>query len=296
MPPARVPRARDFCCFAAGVALFLVVSGGEAQQHFASASVASSSASDVVIVVAHDFAFDLPASISAGLTTFELRNRGTQSHHLEIVRLDSGKTAGDAVAALTKAGQGLRPAWMHAIGGPNAAMPGEKSNVTLVLGPGSYLAYCEIPGPTAMRHYMKGMVKPFTVTLPARLGKLPAADVVVNLVDFDFVLSHPLTRGHHVLAITNTGTQRHMMLIKRFPSDYPAGTTAKDLAGWAMDPKGKSAPGASEGGVTEISPGTTVVMSRDFRPGRYLLICFSADETDGKPHFTHGMQKELTID
>ena len=290
-----VPRARDACCVAAGIALLFVASAAAPHLRFASAPAASAD-SHVVIVVAHDFAFDLPPSISAGLTTFELRNHGTQGHHLEIVRLDSGKTAGDAVAALMKAGRGPRPAWMHAIGGPNAAMPGESSNATIVLGPGSYLAFCEVPGPTPMRHYMKGMVKPFIVTLPARLGKLPAADVVLDLVDYDFVLSHPLTRGRHVLAITNAGTQRHMVVIKRFPSSYPPGTAANNLAGWAMNPQGKPAPGASEGGVTEISPGTTVAMSRHFRPGRYLLICFSADEKDGKPHFVHGMQKELTIE
>ena len=289
----RVCRARALFCVAASAPL-LIAKGGVAQQRYELTS--SASAPNVVIVVAHDFAFDLPQSIPAGPTTFELRNRGTQGHHLDIVRLDSGKTAGDALAALIKAGPGPRPAWLHAVGGPNAAMPGEKSNATLVLGPGSYLAFCEIPGPTAMRHYMKGMVKPFTVTSPGRAGRLPAADIAMNLVDFDFVLSQPLTRGHHVLAISNAGTQRHMVLIKRFPSDYPAGTAAKALTEWALDPQGKPAPGANEGGITEISPGATVAMSRDFRPGRYLLICFSADETDGKPHFKHGMQKEITIE
>lgn len=296
MFPSRVSRARDSCGFAGVVALLFVASTAAGQKRFASKSAASAADSQVVIVVAHDFAFDLPASISAGPTTFELHNRGTQGHHLEIVRLDSGKTASDALVALTKAGRGPRPGWMHAVGGPNAAMPGDKTNATIVLGPGNYLAFCEVPGPTPVRHYMKGMIKPFVVTLPARLGKLPAADVVLNLVDFDFVLSHPLTRGRHVLAITNAGTQRHMVLIKRFPGNYPAGTAASNLTGWAMNPQGKSAPGASEGGITEISPGMTVAMTRNFRPGRYLLICFSADEKDGKPHFMHGMQKELTID
>jgi hypothetical protein len=143
---------------------------------------------------------------------------------------------------------------------------------------------------------MKGMVKPFTVTLAGRPGQLPLADIAMNLVDYDFVLSHPLTRGHHVIAVSNAGTQRHMVLIKRFPSAYPAGTTANALTAWALDPQGKPAPGSNEGGITEISPGATVVMSRDFSPGRYLLICFSADETDGKPHFKHGMQKEITIE
>jgi uncharacterized cupredoxin-like copper-binding protein len=289
----RARRARVVLCVAVCAPL-LIARDGVAQQRYELTS--SASAPNIVVVVAHDFAFDLPSSIPAGPTTFELRNHGTQGHHLDIVRLDSGKTAGDALAALIKAGRGPRPGWLHAVGGPNAAMPGEKSNATLVLGPGSYLAFCEIPGPTSMRHYMKGMVKPFIVTSPGRAGRLPAADIAMNLVDFDFVLSQPLTRGHHVLVISNAGTQRHMVVIKRFPSDYPAGTTAKALTDWALDPQGKPAPGTNEGGVTEISPGATVAMSRDFRPGRYLLICFSADETDGKPHFMHGMQKEITIE
>ena len=295
MSPFHVPSARAISCIVASLAQILIASAGAAQQRYASASPASAPAANVVIVVAHDFAFDMAASIPAGLTTFELRNRGTQGHHLEIMRIDSGKTASDAVAALMKVGQGLRPAWLHAVGGPNAAAPGGNSNATLVLGPGSYLAFCEIPGPTPTRHYKKGMVKPFTATSPGRPGQLPAADILMNLVDYDFVLSHPLTRGHHVIAVSNAGTQRHMVLFKRFASDYPAGTTAKDLTAWALDPQGRPAPGANEGGVTEISPGGSVVMSRDFPPGRYLLICFSADEKDGKPHFMHGMQKEITI-
>jgi hypothetical protein len=86
-----------------------------------------------------------------------------------------------------------------------------------------------------------------------------------------------------------------MVVIRRYPSDYPAGTTAKELAAWALDPQGKPAPGTAEGGVTEISAGGTVVMRRNFLPGRYLLICFSSDEKDGKPHFMHGMQKEIIV-
>ena len=281
-------RSCAISCIVAAIAQPLIASGGAAQQ--------VSLAPHNVVVVARDFAFDLPARIPAGLTTFELRNRGSQGHHLEIVRLDSGKTASEAVATLVTVKQGVRPAWMYSIGGPNATAPGGNSNATLVLGPGNYLAFCEIPGPTATRHYMKGMVKPFTVTMPARAGKLPAADVAMNLVDYDFVLSHPLTRGHHVLAVTNSGAQRHMVVIRRYPADYAAGTTAKELLVWAQDPQGKPAPGALEGGITELSPGETVVMSRDFLPGRYLLICFSTDEKDGKPHFAHGMQKEIMIE
>ena len=260
-----------------------------------STGAARSAKPNVVTVVATDFAFDMPLSIPAGLTTFELKNRGKWQHHLSIVRLDSGKTAADGLAALIKAGRGLRPAWMHSIGGPNAPMPGEDANATLVLEPGSYLAYCEIPAPDPARHYTKGMVKGFVVTPPSHAGALPASDLSIDLVDYDFVLSRELTRGHHVILVSNSSAQPHMLVIRRFPIGNPAGQAANDLVAWAADPKGRLGPGEAVGGVTEIAPGSRVVFDRDFRAGMYLLICFSTDITDGKPHFRHGMQKEIIV-
>ncbi|MDQ2930975.1 MAG: hypothetical protein M3Y05_09205 [Gemmatimonadota bacterium] len=249
----------------------------------------------VVIVMATDFAFEMPVSIPAGVTTFEMRDRGKMQHHLSIVRLDSGKTTADGLAALIKAGRGVRPSWMHPVGGPNAPMPGESSIATLSLEPGDYMAFCEVPGPDAVRHYMKGMVKGFSVTPSSKRADMPAADLAIVLVDYDFVLSHPLVRGHHVIAVTNSSTQPHMMAIKRFPIDYPPGQGVKDIIAWASDPKGELGP-VGAGGVTEIAPGEQAVMQRDFEPGMYLLICFSADATDGKPHFRHGMAKEIIVE
>ncbi len=249
---------------------------------------------NVVTVVASDFAFQMPDSIPAGLTTFELHNRGAQLHHLTIARLDSGKTEGDAVEEMVRLGHNLRPPWMTAAGGPNAAMPGARTNATVFLAPGSYFAYCEIPGPDAARHYMKGMVKAFQVTASSRSGTLPVADIKIGLADYAFLLSRPLTRGHHVIAVTNGALQPHMLAFKRFPTGYPAGTAANELAAWALDPQGKPSPGVSVGGITEIGPAGVAVMEGDFEPGMYLLICYSASP-DGKPHFRLGMQKEITV-
>jgi hypothetical protein len=248
-----------------------------------------------VTVVAHDFALEIPSSVPAGLTTFRLLNRGTQMHHLILMRLDSGKTAGDGLAALIKAGHGVRPAWMHPMGGPNAPMPGGESRATVLLGPGNYLAFCEIPGPSTTPHYMKGMVKAFVVTAPAREATLPSVDLSIEMTDYDFVLSQPLTRGHHSVAVTNASSQSHMLVIHRFPLGQPAGQGTKDFVAWAHNPNNTLAPGEAAGGVTEMSPGATVVMSGDFTPGTYVLICFVADASDGKPHFMHGMQKEVTV-
>ena len=245
----------------------------------------------VVTVTAHDFAFDFPASIPAGLTTFRLLNKGKQGHHFTVMRLDNGKTAGDGLAALIKAGQGPRPAWLHPIGGPNAVNPGGESNATFVLEPGNYIAFCEVPGPDPAPHFAKGMVKGFTVTAPSRGEPLPKADMTIQLTDFDFVFPKPLTRGRHVIAVTNTGKQSHMLVINR----NPPGKGNKEFLDWAFDPKGKLAPGEAAGGVTEIAPGATVLMERNFQPGRYGLFCFTPDAKSGKPHFMLGMQKEIEV-
>jgi hypothetical protein len=254
-------------------------------------AVASPAKANVVTVTAHDFAFDVPQSIPAGLTTFRLLNKGKQLHHFTVMRLDNGKTAGDGLDALIKAGQGPRPGWLHPIGGPNAVRPGGESNATLILEPGNYIAFCEVPGPDPAPHFAKGMVKGFTVTGPSRPTSLPQADLAIKLTDFDFVFSKPLTKGHHVIAVTNTGKQPHMLVINR----NPPGKGNKEFLEWGNDPKGKLAPGEGAGGVTEIAPGATVLMESNFQPGRYGLFCFTPDAKTGKPHFMLGMQKEIVV-
>lgn len=284
--------ARYYALLALGCSLLSIPASVAAQTLLSVTSpAAAASPARVVTAVAHDFAFDLPASIPAGLTTFRLVNRGKQTHHLTIVRLANGKTAADALAALIKAGQGPRPAWIYSVGGPNAVSPGGESRATLVIEPGNYMAFCEVPGPDPAPHFMKGMVKAFVVTPPARTAALPSADMSVQLTEFDFKFSRPLTSGHHVISVTNTGKQPHMMVMNR----HARGGTNKDFLDWANNPKGRPAPGTAVGGVTEIAPGRTVVMERTFLPGHYGLFCFVADPKSGKPHFMLGMQKEFDM-
>ena len=246
---------------------------------------------NVVTVVARDFSLELPASIPAGLTTFHLLNKGKQEHHMTVVRLGEGKTAAEALKAIIDAGHGPRPAWLHPVGGPQALMPRTEGNATLVLEPGDYLAFCEVPGPDPAPHFMKGMAKGFTVTGPARPGTLPTADVAISLTDFDFTFNHPLKRGRHTIAVTNNATQPHMLVMVRFAPKKGM----KEFLDWANNPQGKLGPGHAAGGVTEIPPGATVVFSETFPPGRYGMVCFTPDSTDGNPHFMHGMQKELVV-
>lgn len=257
----------------------------------ASAAFAPTPKGHVVNVVARDFALELPASIPAGLTVFQLTNRGKLAHHVTIVRLDSGRTAAEALRTIMKVGRAPRPEWMHPVGGPQNAAPGRSTDAMVMLEPGNYLAFCEIPGPDTTAHYMRGMAKAFTVTGPSRPGPSPQGDDTLALSDYAFTWAHPLTRGVHTVAVINRGAQSHMVVLVRLKP----GVGVDDFIAWAKDPRGRPAPAMPDGGVTEIPVGATAVFGRRFAPGRYGMICFIPDRGDGRPHFLHGMKGEVMV-
>ena len=121
----------------------------------------------VVTVHAKDFAFVAPKSIPAGMTSFKLVNDGKNLHHMQIIKLEEGKTFADLQAAMKVQGA-PPPKWLVPVGGPNAAVPGGSVEATLNLEAGNYVIMCFIPSagdPTP--HFMKGMIQPLTVSAAA---------------------------------------------------------------------------------------------------------------------------------
>ena len=243
----------------------------------------------VVTVTASDFAFDAPAEVPAGLVTFRLVNRGPSLHHVQLFRLEEGKTAADFAAALEAGGP--PPKWLVAAGGPNPPEAGDTTSATVPLAPGNYMMVCFVPSADGVPHLMKGMSRPLTVTGPATAGGAePAADVVMTLKDYDFALSKPLTAGKHTIRIDNAGPQEHEVAIVRLKP----GKEPEDFAKWANRPDGES-PATLHGGVSGIAPNTRAFVHVDLPAGDYALICFVPDHKDGKAHLAHGMMKRITV-
>lgn len=244
---------------------------------------------NVVTVTAHDFAFEAPAEIPAGLTTFRLVNDGPSIHHIQLVKLEDGKTADDFIAALKTGGP--PPQWASLQGGPNPPNVGSSTSATVDLQPGSYAMICFVPGADGVPHVLKGMIHPFKVTGTAPAGVTePKADLTVKLVDYDFQLSAPLTAGKHTIRVENDGPQPHEIVFIRLAP----GKTVADIGAWAEKPAGPL-PGALEGGVSGIMPGAHAWAEVDLPPGDYALMCFFPDPKDGKPHFVHGMAKVVHV-
>jgi hypothetical protein len=252
----------------------------------------------VVTVHAKEFAFVAPASIAAGTTTFRLVNDGKEVHQISIIQLAKGKTVAEYVAAV----KANKPApWAVGAGGPNAAGPGQTIDATVTLEAGNYVLLCWVPSPGGqVPHVAQGMIQPLTVTAPggvaqagASVSYLPesAPDVHLELFDYGFKFSKPLTAGKHTIHVMNIGAQEHeAVLMKLAP-----GKTMKDADAWfASGMKGPS-PVEPAPGMAGLGKSRTGSFDVDLSPGRYGLICYIPDAKDGKPHVAHGMMEDITV-
>jgi len=240
---------------------------------------------------ATDYAFDGPAQIPAGSVVFRLTNKGTEPHHLVIVRIDSARTYDSLVAALSKPGP--PPGWVKTVGGPNGVSAGQESNATVAMTPGEYALLCFVPTLAGAPHFAKGMARRLEVTLASgQAPPEPVADVVLTLNDYSFTFSAPLTRATRVIRVENAGPQMHEVVLARLVP----GKTAEDLIKWEMGGRKGEAPGTFIGGMSPIDPGFTGSFDVSLEPGDYGLICFVPDAGDGKPHLAHGMMQQIKIE
>jgi hypothetical protein len=244
-----------------------------------------------VVFVAHDYGFSGPDRIPAGVTTMQIVNQGQDVHHIQLVKLLQGKTAGDFSAAL-KADPSRLPQWVKFMGGPNAVAPGSQSVATMNLVEGNYLLICIIPDKAGVPHMALGMQKALSVKGgKSALVSEPKAGTTITLRDFQFALSHPITPGLHTIGVMNHGTQPHEVVVVQLAP----GASALDFVR-AVEPGGSGPPpGKPIGGLVGMETGDHAFFTAQFEPGRYGLICFFPDAATGQPHFARGMTTEFTV-
>jgi hypothetical protein len=255
----------------------------------ASAAPAAAAAPNMVTFTAKEFSFEGPDTIPAGLTMFHLNAAGQELHHLQLIKLEEGKTYADLEAAMKA--KGPPPAWMHVYGGVNPPPPGGMAIATQTMEPGNYAVVCFVEGPDHVPHLAKGMMKPLTVAATPNANRTePTADVTMTLNDYSFTLSKPLAAGRQMIKVENAASQPHeIVLIQLAP-----GKTIQDVAKWVADMKGPP-PGKPIGGIPGFMKGKNTYFEVSLEPGDYGMICFVPDAKDGKPHFEHGMMQQIKV-
>ncbi len=259
----------------------------------AAPQAAVNTGANVVNITASEYKFDAPDSIPAGLTKFVLADSGKEMHQATLIKLDSGKTYSDFINSVKMMKPGTPPpGWEIDAGGPNAIAPGGSASLATVLEPGNYAIVCWIPDAKGVPHLMKGMGKALTVTPNATANTTePASDVTITLKDYEFDLSTPLTAGEHTIKIVAAPGQPHELTFFQLMP----GKKASDITKYVENGMQGPPPAMPMGGVSGIAPGRASFYDVDLKPGSYALVCFLPDAKDGKPHFAHGMTKEITI-
>jgi hypothetical protein len=246
-----------------------------------------------ITLTAYDYSFAMPVTMAAGLTDIKLVNAGSQPHQASFGRVKPGVTVAQVLAA-AKRGVSAQPYIFSVLdfaGGPNAISPHGQQETILNLRPGHYVALCFVPGPDGMPHYQMGMITPFTVTTAsgqAPRGE-PAADVVVRLVNFGFVMPANVRKGDLVKVVNQANEVHEMAIVQPAP-----GKTVQDILAWANKP-GAPFPFLFVGGMAPIAPGSTEWFRLSLNPGRYVTFCFVTDPATGKPHIMLGMIYPFTV-
>lgn len=283
---------RRLMMLAACVGALSACSGGDKAATDSSAVSTVATEPPVVTIVARDFVFQAPDTIQSGMVTLRLVNEGPALHHVQLVRLDDGKTYAELMEGMkTMKPTDPMPPWMHDVAGPNTPVPGGEQSITQDLAPGTYALLCFIPGPDQIPHVAKGMSRELTV-LPntGATATAPNSDITVKMTDYAWDISPQLTAGKHVMRLENDAAQSHEMFIFQLAP----GKSAADLGKWVEKQEGPP-PGKPIGGTSGMSKGDVVYLPVDLEPGEYGLFCFLPDSKDGKMHVEHGMMRQITV-
>jgi len=269
---------------------------------------------NVVDVVARDFAFEAPDSISSGWTTVRMENAGEQHHFVNLFLLPEGKNFDDYLAEVAppfedalnavQSGELTKdeavaqliedlPDWIFPFGfrgGPGLTAPGMTAQATVDLEPGNYVMECYVKTPEGEFHSSRGMVRPLTVTADSTGAVPPEGDLSMTLADNSITVEGELTPGTHTFEVSfgshPEGTFPNDVHLARMEGDVELETAAAWMD-W-RDALQAPSPVTFVGGIQNRPAGDTGYFTVDLEPGEYAWI---AEE-----HGPAGMVQRFTVD
>lgn len=261
-----------------------------------------------LVLVATEYAFDMPATAPGGMTRITLDNQGEMDHHAIFLKLNDGVTADQVGTALQDPTFAAIFEVAASIGGPMAG-PGLAASVVLDLVPGNYTVICAIPNDEGVPHFALGMMASLEVTEAESTMEAPTPALTIELMEMMFhgLEETPPAAGPQAWDVTNAGTQLHEMGVLQLApgvtfDQFVAMMTAPAEASPVVDestPMAEMAmagpPFTMIGGVAPMSPGFTNYPEFDLAAGEYALICFVPDPETGAPHFALGMMAGFTV-
>lgn len=232
-----------------------------------------------VAIAAGDTGLSVPESVPSGIVAFDLSEAGDALP----ARLNEGVTLDQLNEALGQPDPFAALALVSLLGGGSNTTDG-RLIVDLKQGQHVVVAFPQ-DGPPAVYPFMAG---------EASGASAPTADVVVDLVDFNFAIPTEVESGPKVWQINNKGQQWHEMAIVKLTD----GTTIDDVVAMLSSEEPADGPPPFEEVAfwAPNSPGETGYVTWDLPPGEYTVLCFLPDIAgDMTAHAAHGMYADLTV-
>lgn len=262
----------------------------------ASASAGPSNASvrlPSVTITAHNFSFDMPASIPAGLVRLTFVNAGADVHQVQFFRLLPGVTSAQFIAALDANGPAATRTLGVPTGGADETAPGVTTQVINNFPAGSYVATCLVFDPEMhMFHYQMGMTGSLTAaTTSASVTSPLADDGGIALTGMSVLLPANISNpGLRTFKVINDGPGVHALDILQLAP----GKTATDVESYLKAPSGPP-PFKLLGGLGGIAPATQGWIVVNLHPGNYVAACLVVDPVSHLPHAANGMLAGFTV-
>jgi hypothetical protein len=145
-------------CVSATVAAVLIYTPLAAQ------ATATADRVQLIRVVARDYVYDAPATVSSGIATIQLLNQGVDIHHVSVQTLPDGKTVKEFFDATRNSGRA--PDWSKSLAQSSTIPNGGEAFISFRMPPGRYILSCLIPARDGRSHVAKGMYQVITATGP----------------------------------------------------------------------------------------------------------------------------------
>jgi hypothetical protein len=233
----------------------------------------------LVAVVADENGLTVPESVPSGIVAFDM----SAAADALPARLNEGVTLDQVNEALGQPDPFAVLALVSLLGGSSHTTDGR---LIVDLKPGEYVII-------SMPQDGPPTVAPFSAGDPSEAAA-PAADITVDLVDFNFAIPSEIESGPKVWQINNKGEQWHEMAIVKLSE----GTTIDDVVAMLSSAEQADGPPPFEEVAfwTPSSPGETGYVTWDLPPGEYTVLCFLPDIAgDMSAHAAHGMVANLTV-
>jgi hypothetical protein len=240
--------------------------------------------------------YTAPKTVTGGLQTLTLANKGKKPHGAQLVRVVGNHTPQEVLKQIASQSN-KTPSWLRAEGGLGPVPPGKTADATLVLEPGKYVVFDPPEGPSgpggAPAYSQLTVAGGSGGALPNTPTTITAANPGKDKYRWD--VSGQLTTGTQNVTFVSKGKNSfHLIGAFRVKGNPSQAEIIKGLGSNGAPPKfvdqaSFSTSAVIDGGKSQTTPITFT------GPGKWVLWCPLTDRDGGKEHFKEGLLKTITV-